>query len=85
GIEENKGALKDFKVRADGIKERTIAGRPAFSVVADYTDGEKKMVMYCTDVLSDKLEINFAAMVVADKFDPFQKEFDKVIDSLQLK
>jgi hypothetical protein len=24
-------------------------------------------------------------MVVADKFDPFQKEFDKVIDSLQWK
>jgi hypothetical protein len=84
-IEENKTALKDFKVRADGIKERTIAGRPAYSVVADYTDGEKKMVMYGTDVLGDKLEINFAAMVAADKLDAFQKEFDKVIGSLQLK
>jgi tetratricopeptide (TPR) repeat protein len=83
--EEMKSTLKDFKVRADGIKESTIAGRPAFGVVADYTDGEKKMVMYGANVLGDKLEINFAAMVAADEFDAFQKEFDKVIDSLQLK
>jgi tetratricopeptide (TPR) repeat protein len=84
-IEEMKTTLKDLKMRADGVRERTIAGHPAFSVVADYTDGEKKMVMYAADVLGDKLDIEVAAMVAADKFEFFQKEFDKVIDSLQLK
>jgi Protein of unknown function (DUF3108)/Tetratricopeptide repeat len=84
-IKEMKSTLKDFKLRGDGAKQSTIAGRPAYSVVADYIDGDKKMVMYGADVLGDKLEVEFAAMIAADKFDAFQKEFEKVVESLQLK
>jgi len=84
-IGEVKPTLKDFHVRADGVKQRTVADKPAFSVVADYTDGDKKMVMYGANVLGDKLELQFVAMIAADRFEAFLPEFDKLVESLQLK
>ena len=86
GIDELSKALKDFKVRNGGVKVRTIAGRAGVSVIADYTDDGKKMVVYGASVpLNDGADVSFVVMVAADRFDAYRKEFDKLIDSYAIK
>jgi tetratricopeptide (TPR) repeat protein len=86
GIEEAKSMLKGFKVRGGGAQQRTIAGKPAFSVVAEYTEDDKKMVVYRTRVsIDDKRDVSFDASVAADHFDDYRKELDKVIESFAVK
>jgi tetratricopeptide (TPR) repeat protein len=85
GAAETGRAKKDFKIRPDGRQERKVAGLPAISFVADYTDGKRKMVEYCTGVLGKKVGWKFAASVPQDQFDGYRKQFDAIVDSLKVK
>jgi hypothetical protein len=84
-IDEHKKELKDFKVRESGIQERKIAGLPAISLLADYVDDDKKMVMYSLTVQGEKTDVKFFASVPADRFDAFRKVFDKIVESVKPK
>jgi len=85
GVEKKQKLLKDFKVREPGVKESTLAGRPAASYTADYVDGEKKTVQLFTQVRGEKLVVSFEATVAADKFDAASKQFTAIVDSLEWK
>ena len=76
---------KDFKVRADSWKERTISGLPAISPVADYSDGKRKMVGYYTYVRGKSMGLKFAVTAPQDQFDGYRKQFDPIVDSVKVK
>jgi hypothetical protein len=84
-IDLQKKALKDFKVREDGIQERTIAGLPAVSLLAAYREDDKKMVMYAITVQGEKVDVAFSVSIAADRFNAYRKDFDKMVESAKLK
>ena len=71
---------------------------PALSVVADYSDGKRKMVEYYTYIAAKSsvleirqgmasqqagLKMKFGMSVPQDKFDKLRKPFDTIVDSLK--
>jgi len=84
-IELQKKALKDFKVREGGIEERKVAGLPAVSLLADFRDDDKKMVMYAVTVQGEKTDVTFSVSIAADRFEAYRKDFDKMVESVKLK
>ena len=84
-IELQKKALKDFKVREGGIQEQKIAGLPAVSLIADYRDDDKKMVIYGITVQGEKVDVAFSVTIAADRFEAYRKDFDKLVESVKLK
>ena len=86
-IAEASKSEKDFKVRADSWQQRTISGLPSLSVVADYTDGTRKMVDYYTVVAAKTagLKLTFRTTVPQAKFNEVRKAFDAIIESLKVK
>lgn len=87
GIDEAAKVKKDFKVRADSRTERTIAGLPAASAVADYTEGKRKMVDYYTYVDGSPagLKFKFEISVPQDRFEELRKSLDAIVESLKVK
>jgi hypothetical protein len=87
GIDASRKVRQDYKLRPDGRQQRTVGGRPALSVIADYTDGKRQMVEYATyvDDRAARLKFAFNALVPRDQFDAFRKSFDALVDSLQVK
>jgi hypothetical protein len=85
GAAEIGQTKKSFKIRPEGWQERKVAGLPAISSVADYTDGKRKMVEYCTGVLGKTIGWKFVASVPQDQFDGYRKQFDAIVDSLKVK
>jgi hypothetical protein len=81
--EKTKKLLKDYQPRAGEVKERTVAGRPAFSAAADFTENGKKLVIYNTDVFGERLKVSFTVSLAPDRFEAYRKDFDKLVDSLQ--
>jgi tetratricopeptide (TPR) repeat protein len=79
-----KKGLK-LKVRPESWKERKVSGLPAMSCIADYTDGKRKMIDYCTCVRDKTLGLTFFALVPQDQFDAYRKQFDPIVDSLKVK
>jgi hypothetical protein len=76
---------KNFAVRADSWQDRTLAGRPALSVSADWLGGKQKSVDYYAALRIDAGILFFASSIPASKFDDFQKQFDAIIDTLKVK
>jgi hypothetical protein len=76
---------KDFKVRAQSWQEHTIAGLPARSFVADYTDGKRKMVDYRTYTLGKSIGFEFASSFAAEQLEGFRKQLDVIIEGLKVK
>ena len=87
GVAGTVPAKKGFKlkVRPDSWKERKVAGLPAMSCIADYTDGKRKMIDYCTCVRGKTIGLKFSASVPQDQFDAYRKQFDPIVDSLKVK
>ncbi len=83
--DEQKKALKDFKLRTDGIAEGKLAGSRAVTLIADYSDDGKPMVAYARMVAGEKVDVTFAVNIAADKFDAYRKSFDKMVESVELK
>ena len=74
---------KDFQTRANGWKDRTIAGQPAVSVIADYTQGKTKKVGYGIWSFGQTNAVYFEMLTSAKDFDALQPKMDAIIDSYQ--
>ena len=85
GAAEAGRAKKDFKVRSDSWKERTISGLPVISLVADYNDGKRKMIGHYTYIRGKTMGLKFAATMPQDQFDGYRKQFDPIVDSVKVK
>ena len=72
---------KEFKIRADSWKERTVGGQPAVSFIADYASGKDKNVAYGIFTFGAKKGSVFQTMIAAKDFDAFKPQIDVVIDS----
>lgn len=77
--------VKNFKIRPASWKERTVAGLPALSLVADYTDGKRKMVHYITCVHGKSIGLEFVAATAEGQLEGFRKPLDAIVDSLKVK
>jgi hypothetical protein len=84
-IEDFARQLKDFQVRADSWKERTIAGKAGISFVADCTEGKSRQLIYATYALGDPACVVFVVKLDPQDFDAFKPKIDAVIDSYKTK
>jgi hypothetical protein len=81
-------SLKDYKVREESRQTRQIGGHPAFSYVADLIDPvvkDHKLVEYVTWVRSETLSARIEARLEPGELEKFQKRFDPILESLQLR
>jgi len=81
-IRENlsKG-LNNAKVRADSWKNVTLAGRPAVSVIVDYTEKDKPAVLYSVRAIGAKYSEHFVFALPADQFDAAKASIDQIVTS----
>jgi hypothetical protein len=80
-IEDFARQLKDFQVRADSWKERTISGKAGVSFIADCTEGKGKHLIYATYAVGDPTCVVFVVKMDPQDFDAFKPQIDAVIDS----
>jgi hypothetical protein len=80
---EGTQTLKDFKIREDGWQERTVAGQPAISFVADYVFQNNKSVSYSVFTFSKTNAVEFSLMTAQKDFESFRPKFDAIIDSFK--
>lgn len=74
----------DYRVRQESIQPRVVGGQQARSWVADYTDGNRKMVDYNTRIRSEKAVVLFFAHLPAADLDSFRQRFDLIIETLRV-
>ena len=55
------------------------------SLIADYRDDDKKMVIYGITVQGEKVDVAFSVTIAADRFEAYRKDFDKLVESVKLK
>jgi hypothetical protein len=79
------GTYKDFKVRPDSWKERTVGGQPAVSFVADYASGKDKNVAYGVFTFASTKALIFETLIAAKDFEDFKPQFDAIVDSYKAK
>lgn len=82
-LAEKAKAVKGLQARSDTWQNRTLAGRPALSVVSDYTEGKAKKVLYAVWSFGPTNGACFCAQVSAADFDGFRQKFDAVVNSYQ--
>jgi tetratricopeptide (TPR) repeat protein len=80
-VTEGTQTLKDFKIRDGGWQQRTVAGQPAISFVADYLFQNNKSVSYCVFTFSKTNAVEFSLMINQKDFETFRPKFDAIIDS----
>lgn len=81
--EKGGKALKNFQIRADGWKTRTIAGRLAVSQVADFeTEQGVKMAMWRVWLQKGTSRITFRTRVEAKDLAAVEAKFEPVLNSL---
>lgn len=74
-----------YKVREDSWVERTVGGRPAASVVADYTDQGKAKVKYLTAVIGETTASSFNVHTTPDKLEKAKAQIDQIIATYKAK
>jgi len=84
-VAEERQKHKDYRVRADSWRERTVAGHPAVSFIADYVHGEKPRAEYRVLVVGESIAAWFMTQTEPERLDGFRREFDKIIGSLKVK
>ena len=84
-VVDGSKVLKDFKVRPESWKERTVGGHPGLSLIGDYVDGQEKQVGYSVFSLGSSNAVNFRLRMAAKDFEAFQPKFEAIIDSYQEK
>jgi tetratricopeptide (TPR) repeat protein len=81
-------SVKDYKVREGSWQSRQIGGHAALSYVADLIDPvvkDHKLVEYVTWVRSESLSARVQARLEPGELEKFQKRFDPILESLQLR
>jgi hypothetical protein len=76
--------FKDYKVRADSIILRTIAGHKAVSAVAEFTNGSEPWTEYVHCVYGDKLIMMLRLRAQTVKINSLRPPFDKMIETLRM-
>lgn len=84
-VADSRNQHKDYRVRADSWEERTVAGQPAVSLIADYVRGETPMVQYRVVMVGESTSASIMTEIEPERFEEFRKEFDKIIASLRVK
>jgi hypothetical protein len=82
-VAEGTKALKDMKVRPDSWKDRTVAGQPGLSVIADFVEGREKKTGYIVVSFIGNKAVQFLTYTAGADFDAFLPQFSSVIDSLK--
>jgi hypothetical protein len=82
---EGSMALKDLTIRSESWKDRTVAGRPAISVMGDFVEGKDKKVCCTVFTLGTTNAATFTLQSRAKDFDAFQPKFDAIINSYKEK
>ena len=77
--------FKDYRVRPESVQLREIAGQQALSCIADYVEGDRKMIEYTTWVQTENSRCSFYTRTGASEFDEYRKRFDPIIESVRLK
>ena len=71
--------FEGWKIRPESVAYKTVAGQPALSALADFTENGVKNVEYMTWVRSAKNHVFFFGRVLLDKLPAFQQHFDQVL------
>jgi hypothetical protein len=76
---------KNYQARADAWQERTVAGLPAESLVADYLDGDKPQVGYGVTIMTRDHAAAFQFLMPAADFEAMRPKLDAIVDSFKVK
>jgi len=76
--------MPDYKILAATLRQRTIAGLPALSCVADFTTGGQPMAEYVVWIRGEKAIALFFGRTAAGAFDAFRESFDRVIETAKI-
>ena len=82
---EDSKLLKDLQIRPDSWKERTVAGQPGLSVIADFVEGDEKKIGYEVFTFGNKNAATFTLLAGAKDFEAFQPKFEAIVDSYKEK
>ncbi|MBN2477357.1 MAG: tetratricopeptide repeat protein [Pirellulales bacterium] len=83
-IEGSKKTYQNFEVVADSWQQRTVAGYPAVSCLANYEQGDLKTAKYHVFVLGKTTASRFVARVARERMDDFRRAYDKIIDTYKV-
>ncbi len=84
-VERRSKMLKDYRIRPESIQTRQIGGNQVLSAVAEFLQGQQKMVEYLTWVRSENVNSLFFATVPASDLDEFRKRLDPVLETVKIK
>jgi hypothetical protein len=84
----DREGLKDYEIRQNTVRRRTIAGRPALSFYAAYTTVDENrvpMTEYVARLMGESIKAHcFVAAPSAVDITPFVKRLDAVMESLDI-
>jgi len=82
----DKEGMVDYHIRPDSVLSRTVAGKPALSFFADFTNPQgEPAVEYMLRVLGGNVKAHFfLASPATAELDAFVKRLDAVADSLRI-
>lgn len=75
--------VRATKVRADSWQERTVAGKPGISFIADFEEADVKKVAYGVCAFGTKDAVLFNLEAPAKDFENLRSSFDGIIDSFK--
>ncbi len=74
----------DFQVRSNSWTDLTVAGQPAVSVIADFTEGKSKKVGYGVWSFGANKGIYFEMITSAKDYEAMRPQMDAIINSFKL-
>jgi hypothetical protein len=82
---EGSKLLKEFTIRPDSWKDRTVAGKPALSVIGDFVEGKEKKIGYAVFTFGNTNAATFVLLAGAKDFEAFQPKFEAIVDTYKEK
>ena len=80
-----KSVYGDIQIRDPGLSDRKVGGLSATEVMADFTKDGKSMTIVGVAVIGSTAAATVQLVADADKVEKLRPDFDKIVDSLQLK
>ncbi|MBZ5524656.1 MAG: DUF3108 domain-containing protein [Acidobacteriia bacterium] len=84
-IRQYAEGLQGYHVRPDSITMRPIGQNQVLSCIADYVEGEHKMVHYLNWMRSENTIAQFNATVRASDFAKFRESYDRILETVRIK
>jgi hypothetical protein len=82
---EGSKTLKEFQIRPDSWKDRTVAGKPGLSLIGDFVEGAEKKIGYAVFTFGETTAATFVLLCQAKDFESFQPKFEAIVDSYKEK